>query len=403
MRLKLKKYNTGGDIGSAVGGIAGNFIPIPGVGPVIGSFAGKFLGENLENLFTKKKRNRQNREMADIEKNTNMVQGSLGNRMFAKGGYLKPMGDALKVQGRSHEKGGVKIPELGIELEGGETIDDVNGSPFVFSKQLKLGNKSFAKHHEDGMKKGAGEAFIHDLAKVQESQKGEDTVGSRFRNDYKFNLGGFLTNIGNYVKDNPDQVAQYVGPAFNVLSGLTRANKAPTISAPTLDNSSLGNLGNMKTTYNINPQLAEQRRAFSTLANTGAGNNQLLAAHSQSIQNRANLLGEKENRETALFNRQQELLSGAKRQLSLANSRSQLQADLFNAQAKQGARSANQALVGTGLSQIGEIISARRQDQRMQEAEESKMAAALAGANPETIDYFIKNKDRLKEILGSLK
>lgn len=59
---------------------------------------------------------------------------------YQNGGRLKPLAPGIsKVQGPSHEEGGVKFPELNAELEGGETIS----GDFVFSKDL-----GFAKVHE---------------------------------------------------------------------------------------------------------------------------------------------------------------------------------------------------------------------------------------------------------------
>lgn len=61
-------------------------------------------------------------------------------KMMSNGGSLKGLhSGAVEVKGPSHAKGGVKIPELGVELEGKETIAD----GFVFSDKL-----GFAKQHK---------------------------------------------------------------------------------------------------------------------------------------------------------------------------------------------------------------------------------------------------------------
>lgn len=60
------------------------------------------------------------------------------NKMLKDGGII-PIGDGgrAEVVGPKHEKGGVKIPELGVELEGEETLKD----NFVFSEELGFADK----------------------------------------------------------------------------------------------------------------------------------------------------------------------------------------------------------------------------------------------------------------------
>lgn len=60
------------------------------------------------------------------------------NKMLKDGGII-PIGDSgrAEVVGPKHEKGGVKIPELGVELEGEETLKD----NFVFSEELGFADK----------------------------------------------------------------------------------------------------------------------------------------------------------------------------------------------------------------------------------------------------------------------
>jgi hypothetical protein len=64
--------------------------------------------------------------------------GGLINKKFALGGHIQQLTDKdSMIHGRSHEQGGVKFPEHGVELEGGETMND----NFVFSKQLGFADK----------------------------------------------------------------------------------------------------------------------------------------------------------------------------------------------------------------------------------------------------------------------
>lgn len=66
------------------------------------------------------------------------------NRLMSNGGAINIDSNGRgEVEGPSHEEGGVKIPELGVELEGEETLD----GNFVFSKKL-----GFADQHKKIMK-----------------------------------------------------------------------------------------------------------------------------------------------------------------------------------------------------------------------------------------------------------
>lgn len=62
-----------------------------------------------------------------------LVGGKLAKR--ATGGKLSALSsDVLEVKGKDHAQGGVKFPELGVELEGGETV----AGDFVFSEDLGI-------------------------------------------------------------------------------------------------------------------------------------------------------------------------------------------------------------------------------------------------------------------------
>lgn len=66
------------------------------------------------------------------------------NRMMEDGGIIPTDNEGRAVvEGPSHEEGGIKVPELGVELEGGETLD----GDFVFSEEL-----GFADKHKKIMK-----------------------------------------------------------------------------------------------------------------------------------------------------------------------------------------------------------------------------------------------------------
>lgn len=97
--------------------------------------------------------------------------------MYLEGGEINPIGqDAAKVEGPSHENGGVDVGN-NTEVEGGETIDKVGGSDYVFSKRLKVPGtyKTFAEVHEEMVKNNSHPQNIEQLAKIQERVAGRDT------------------------------------------------------------------------------------------------------------------------------------------------------------------------------------------------------------------------------------
>jgi hypothetical protein len=63
-------------------------------------------------------------------------------KKFAIGGNLEELSENnVLVNGRSHEQGGVKFPESGVEMEGGETINNSGPVPFAFSEKLGFADK----------------------------------------------------------------------------------------------------------------------------------------------------------------------------------------------------------------------------------------------------------------------
>lgn len=113
---------------------------------------------------------------------TSSFYGETGGARKVPGGQIVPIkgSDAVEFQGRPHSKGGIRLDGR-TEVEGGETMDQVmmsGGRPndYFFSKYLKLGGKSFAKHHKEILAEGGSQAKIQQLAKLQElaaNKKGE--------------------------------------------------------------------------------------------------------------------------------------------------------------------------------------------------------------------------------------
>ena len=103
------------------------------------------------------------------------------------GGVAKALpGGATEFIGKKHEQGGIKLDPM-TEVEGGETMDKVQGSDYFFSSYLKLGGKSFAQRHKDILKKGGSQQDIERLAAIQEKAAGRD----------KYDLGGERKKFAN--------------------------------------------------------------------------------------------------------------------------------------------------------------------------------------------------------------
>jgi len=162
---KKQKYNTGGQIGSALGSTATSFIPE--VGPLLaplGGMVGGLIGGAVEGK----------------SKVTTPKNVSYGNMGYKYGGKVKPLGKgAKKYIGPKHEDGGILIDEEGnpvnqneaiAEVEGGETEQD----GYIFSDSLIVPNTemTFAEMHEMLIAEGAPQEQIDELAAMQEQMNG---------------------------------------------------------------------------------------------------------------------------------------------------------------------------------------------------------------------------------------
>lgn len=160
----MKYYNTGGQIGSAVGATATSFIP--GVGPLLSPIGGA-VGGMLGSLFDKK------------NKPSKQIQQTVGGYSFKQGGKIPIGGGAQKFVGPSHEQGGIAISPSGdptnpsqaiAEVEGGETMQD----NYIFSDTLKVPgtDMTFAEAHEKLIQENAPPEQIQQLAQMQEQMNG---------------------------------------------------------------------------------------------------------------------------------------------------------------------------------------------------------------------------------------
>lgn len=211
----------------------------------------------------------------------------------------------------------------------------------------------------------------------------------------------FMSGIGG------EAISAGIGALGNIISGVTNKNSINNIQAPTRPRTVVP--ARMRTTYNINPQLAESRdseRNMARLIDSNTSSSSGKIARIQSLANRGvlernKLRGMKENVETDLLNRStlnRQGVEAANNQMLNAYDNAVTQTENEKIQA----RANNRTNVIEGLTsavrdyQLG--VDKRRS--------EENATAAMMSANPEQMELFLKlmnkNKGRLSNIRSTL-
>ena len=211
----------------------------------------------------------------------------------------------------------------------------------------------------------------------------------------------FMSGIGG------EAISAGIGALGNIISGVTNKNSINNIQAPTRPRTVVP--ARMRTTYNINPQLAESRdseRNIARLIDSNTSSSSGKIARVQSLANRGvlernKLKGMKENVETDLLNRSalnRQGVEAANNQMLNAYDNAVTQTENEKIQA----RANNRTNVIEGLTsairdyQLG--VDKRRS--------EENATAAMMSANPEQMELFLKlmnkNKGRLSNIRSTL-
>ena len=214
-------------------------------------------------------------------------------------------------------------------------------------------------------------------------------------------FGNFMSGIGG------EAISASIGALGNIISGVTNKNSINNIQAPTRPRTVVP--ARMRTTYNINPQLAESRdseRNIARLIDSNTSSSSGKIARVQSLANRGvlernKLKGMKENVETDLLNRSalnRQGVEAANNQMLNAYDNAVTQTENEKIQA----RANNRTNVIEGLTsavrdyQLG--VDKRRS--------EENATAAMMSANPEQMELFLKlmnkNKGRLSNIRSTL-
>lgn len=176
--------NNLGTIGSVAGGAIGSVIA-PGVGTGIGAKLGGMAGNMGEQALADDPM-QQTMGRRRPTKMPEATQGSYayGGKMkqYAGGGKSIGIGqDAQEFVGPKHEDGGVPLNN-NVEVEGGETMDNLSDGEYIFSDRLtipktvsrKHAGMTFAEYHKMLVEEGASPAEIQQLANVQEEVSGRE-------------------------------------------------------------------------------------------------------------------------------------------------------------------------------------------------------------------------------------
>lgn len=214
-------------------------------------------------------------------------------------------------------------------------------------------------------------------------------------------FGNFMSGIGGEV------ISASIGALGNIISGVTNKNSINNIQAPTRPRTIIP--ARMRTTYNINPQLAESRDSERNMAriidsNTSSSSGKI--ARIQSLVNRGvlernKLRGMKENVETDFLNRSalnRQGVEAANNQVLNAYDNAVTQTENEKIQA----RANNRTNIIEGLTSAVRDYQLGMDKRRSEE----NATAAMMSANPEQMELFLKlmnkNKGRLGRVRSTL-
>lgn len=313
---------------------------------------------------------------------------SVKSKDFAGGGRSYPIPtkadarDALRLaglHGRSDVRAKVykKYPELNKSVLGSRT------------RLLKDNYNNF------GLEKDYSSSFAPNAS----TKANMNSVTSPLSKSSRF--GNFMSGIGG------EAISAGIGALGNIISGVTNKNSINNIQAPTRPRTIIP--ARMRTTYNINPQLAESRDSERNMAriidsNTSSSSGKI--ARIQSLANRGvlernKLRGMKENVETYFLNRSalnRQGVEAANNQILNAYDNAVTQTENEKIQA----RANNRTNIIEGLTSAVRDYQLGMDKRRSEE----NATAAIMSANPEQMELFLKlmdkNKGRLSKVRSSL-
>ena len=196
----------GATIGGAIGEAAGNFIPIPGVGPMIGKTVGKLIGGAFDK--TGKKIKKEQKQTQDNLSTMMINNGATGMHqanysymedgglipLMEEGGelqthwgghaetvsqnpYLEDGGETIMFRGNSHEESdnngntgiGITYGNSPVEVERGEPATKINDELVVYGN-LQIPNQYVELFGDDKAKGKKFKNYVKEISKEEEKQ-----------------------------------------------------------------------------------------------------------------------------------------------------------------------------------------------------------------------------------------
>lgn len=329
---------------------------------------------------------------------------SVKSKDFAGGGRSYPIPtkadarDALRLaglHGRSDVRAKVykKYPELKKSALGSKTKllkDNYNNFGLEKDYSNSFAPNALTKANMNSVKTNSVVSGKPVGASINPFTSPLSKVGSGFKN--------FIGSIGG------EAISAGIGALGNIISGVTNKNSINNIQAPTRPRTIVP--ARMRTTYNINPQLAESRDSERNMAriidsNTSSSSGKI--ARIQSLANRGvlernKLRGMKENVETDLLNRSalnRQGVEAANNQVLNAYDNAVTQTENEKVQA----RANNRTNVIEGLTSAARDYQLGVDKRRSEE----NAIAAMMSANPEQMELFLKLMEKNKGRLGNIR
>jgi len=451
--------------------------------------------------------------------------GSGQTKIVAKGGYIEDQmrnggtvnigQDAEEFVGPKHENGGVQL-NPNTEVEGGETMDKVNNSEYVFSDRLTVPKEilpdesrgmTFAEYHKQLVNNNASQSQIQELAEIQERVAGRKEgdsgrsiggnrgqnepnqrmkhlgpMGKRFRQmgqqqrqnsglnimdnkkamggktytdddrqryDYasggevKYQDGGFFGNglsfgidsysqlpessgdvdgfgsvlgtgnmdfgIGSYSKlpqgpiesqggqgflsqagDIAEGALPYLPAIMNVGRGLFDDADVPDVPYTPPSGRSERTIRQMDTDVNVDDQLASVDRTLrSIIADPTASQNQKRAAAANAAQQRAQIEGQEERKETGLQNEMLSRLASAQQRRDMAISQGRTQADRMERKQQMAADEQQFNLIQSGIQQASQRYQQQQRWKDKLDMDAMSLASQLATVPDEDVRNYV--------------
>jgi len=172
---KMKMYQSGGGLGTA-GSVMQAAAPFVGMIPGIGMIASPLVSM-AGGLMSQEQDKRDLRE-ANAETNVkNFLSQNIESRRGAYG-FMQDGGQLVKMEGPSHEEGGIKLPQFGAELEGGETVNKDN--MFVNSDHLGYDKDGYPTMNPKAVKTTFADKSKKIENKYKNKRSYEELMGEKF-------------------------------------------------------------------------------------------------------------------------------------------------------------------------------------------------------------------------------